>query len=127
MAKKLFEIKDAKENSRFVEEIRNKWSNLKDKIEEMSKEKIKNKKLNKILGTVNVILEFNKAIQKQRGLGLKILTPNQMLNRLPIILAQLKAGNNSEKRKNKIKQILYSLYQSKKLTKNVYKSLVDII
>ena len=127
MAKKLFEIKDAKENSRFVEEIRNKWSNLKDKIEEMSKEKIKNKKLNKILGTVNVILQFNKAIQKQRGLGLKILTPNQMLNRLPIILAQLKAGNNSEKRKNKIKQILYSLYQSKKLTKNVYKSLVDII
>ena len=127
LAKKLFEIKDAKENSRFVEEIRNKWSNLKDKIEEMSKEKIKNKKLNKILGTVNVILEFNKAIQKQRGLGLKILTPNQMLNRLPIILAQLKAGNNSEKRKNKIKQILYSLYQSKKLTKNVYKSLVDII
>ena len=127
MAKKLFEIKDAKENSRFVEEIRNKWSNLKDKIEEMSKEKIKNKKLNKILGTVNVILEFNKAIQKQRGLGLKILTPNQMLNRLPIILAQLKAGNNSEKRKNKIKQILYSLYQSKKLTKNIYKSLVDII
>ena len=50
-----------------------------------------------------------------------------MLNRLPIILAQLKAGNNSEKLKNKIKQILYSLYQSKKLTKNVYKSLVDII
>ena len=93
----------------------------------MSKEKIKNKKLNKILGIVSVILEFNKEIQKQRGSGLKILTPNQMLNRLPIILAQLKAGNNSEKLKNKIKQILYSLYQSKKLTKNVYKSLVDII
>ena len=127
MAKKLFEIKDAKENSRFVEEIRNKWNNLKDKIEEMSKEEIKNKKLNKILGIVSVILEFNKEIQKQRGSGLKILTPNQMLNRLPIILAQLKAGNNSEKLKNKIKQILYSLYQSKKLTKNVYKSLVDII
>ena len=50
-----------------------------------------------------------------------------MLNRLPIILAQLKAGNNSEKLKNKIKQILYSLYQSKNLTKNVYKSLVDIM
>ena len=76
MAKKLFEIKDAKENSRFVEEIRNKWNNLKDKIEEMSKEEIKNKKLNKILGIVSVILEFNKEIQKQRGSGLKILTPN---------------------------------------------------
>ena len=76
MAKKLFEIKDAKENGRFVEEIRNKWNNLKDKIEEMSKEEIKNKKLNKILGIVSVILEFNKEIQKQRGSGLKILTPN---------------------------------------------------
>ena len=76
MAKNLFEIKDAKENSRFVEEIRNKWNNLKDKIEEMSKEEIKNKKLNKILGIVSVILQFNKEIQKQRGSGLKILTPN---------------------------------------------------
>ena len=49
-----------------------------------------------------------------------------MLNRLPNSLAQLKAGNNSEKLKNEIRQILYSLYRSKKLTKNVYKSLVDI-
>ena len=50
-----------------------------------------------------------------------------MLSRLPISLAQLKAGNNSEKLKNEIRQILYSLYRSKKLTKIVYKSLVDII
>ena len=50
-----------------------------------------------------------------------------MLCRLPISLAQLKAGNNSEKLKNEIRQILYSLYRSIKLTKNVYKSLVDII
>ena len=56
------------------------------------------------------------------GKGLKILTPNQMLSRLPISLAQLKAGNNSE-----IRQLLYSLYRSKKLTKQLYKSLVDII
>ena len=62
-----------------------------------------------------------------KGSGLKILTPNQMLSRLPISLAQLKAGNNSEKRKNEIRQLLYSLYRSKKLTKNVYKSLFDII
>ena len=62
-----------------------------------------------------------------RGEGLNILTPNQMLSRLPISLAQLKAGNNSEKLKNEIRQILYSLYKSKKLTKNVYKSLVNII
>ena len=61
------------------------------------------------------------------GSGLKILTPNQMLSRLPITLAQLKAGNNSEKLKNEIRQLLYSLYRSKKLTKQLYKSLVDII
>ena len=61
------------------------------------------------------------------GKGLKILTPNQMLSRLPITLAQLKAGNNSEKLKNEIRQLLYSLYRSKKLTKQFYKSLIDII
>ena len=66
-------------------------------------------------------------IQKQLGQGLKILTPNQILSRLPITLAQLKTGNNSEKLKNEIRQILYSLYRSKKLTKKPYKSLIDII
>ena len=60
----------------------------------------------------------------QSGVGLKILTPNQMLSRLPITLAQLKAGNNSEKLKNEIRQLLYSLYRSKK---QLYKSLIDII
>ena len=50
-----------------------------------------------------------------------------MLSRLPISLAQLKAGSNCEKLKNEIRQILHSFYQSKKLAKNVYKSLVDII
>ena len=59
--------------------------------------------------------------------GLKILTPNQMLSRLPITLAQLKAGNSFEKLKNEIRQILYSLYRSKQLTKQIYKSLTDII
>ena len=59
--------------------------------------------------------------------GLKILTPNQMLSRLPIFLAQLKAGNNSEKLKNEIRQLLYSLYRSKKLTKNVYNNLINAI
>ena len=49
--------------------------------------------------------------------GLKILTPNQTLSRLPISLAQLKAGSNSEKLKNEIRQLLYSLYRPKKLTK----------
>ena len=61
------------------------------------------------------------------GQGSKILTPSQMLSTLPISLAQLKAGNNSEKLKNEIRQLLYSLYRSKKLTKQLYKSLIDII
>ena len=65
--------------------------------------------------------------RNQQGQGLKILTPDQMLGRLPIILAHLKAGNNSQKLKNGIRQLLYSLYRSKKLTKQLYKSLVDII
>ena len=82
-------------------------------------------KPDKILKIVKEILEFNK--QKQQGLGLKILTPNQMLSRLPITLAQLKVGNNSEKLKNEIRQLLYSLYRSKKLTKQIYKSLIDTI
>ena len=61
------------------------------------------------------------------GQGLKIPTPNQMLSRLPIFLAQLKAGNNSEKLKNEIRQLLYSLYRSIKLTKQIYKSLINVI
>ena len=54
------------------------------------------------------------AAERQRGQGLKILTPIQMITRLPILLAQLKAGNNSQKLKNEIRQIVYSLYRSKK-------------
>ena len=65
--------------------------------------------------------------RKQRRQALKILTPNQMLSRLPISLAQLNAGNNSEKHRNEIWQLLYSLYRSKKLTKQLYKSLIGII
>ena len=77
-----------------------------------------------IVNLVENILEFDR---QQQGQGLKILTPSQMLSRLPISLAQLKAGNNSEKLKNEIRQLLCSLYRSKKLTKQLYKSLVDII
>ena len=74
---------------------------------------------------VEMILNFNK--QDQEGKGLKILTPNQMLSRLPIALAQLKAGNNSERLKNEIRQLLYSLYRSEYMTKQVYNNLVDYI
>ena len=78
----------------------------------------------KIIDIVERILELNS--ENQLGQGLKILTPNQMLSRLPITLAQLNAGNNSEKLKNESRQLFYSLCRSKKLTKK-YKSLIDII
>ena len=61
------------------------------------------------------------------GKGLKILTPKQMLQRLPIALAQVKAGNNSESLLNKIRQIVYSSYQSKQLTKKVYNNIIKSI
>ena len=82
------------------------------------------KKKKKTFDIVERIIYFNQL--EQSGKGLKILTPNQMLIRLSIPLAQLKAGNNFEKLKNEIRQLLHSLYRSKKLTKQVYKSLVDI-
>ena len=63
--------------------------------------------------------------QNKKGQGLKILTPQQMLNRLPISLAQLKAGNNSQKLKNEIRQLLYSLYTSKNLSKAIHKHLMN--
>ena len=63
----------------------------------------------------------------KEGKGLKILTNKQMLNRLPILLAQIQAGNNSNKLKVEIRQILYSLYRSKVLTKTVYNDLIKSI
>ena len=73
----------------------------------MGEEEKEIEKSNEIIDIVEKILEFNK--QNQQGQGLKILTPDQMLSRLPITLAQLKAGNNSQKLKNEIRQLLYSL------------------
>ena len=75
--------------------------------------KIKNRK--NMLEIAELILYFNQL--NQAGKGWIILTPSKMLSRLPVSLAQLKAGNNSEKRKNEIRQLLYSLYRSKKTYK----------
>ena len=97
---------------------------LKEEIEDMYEQEKETKNLNEIENIVENILEFNRKQQEHR---LKILTANQMLSRLPISLAPLKAGNNSEKPKNEIRQLLYSLHMPKKLTKQLYKSLVHII
>ena len=63
----------------------------------------------------------------KNGEGLKLLNNKQMLNRLPILLAQIEAGNNSIKLKNEARQILYLLYRSKVLTKTVYNNLIKSI
>ena len=62
-----------------------------------------------------------------KGTGLKILTLKQMLQRLPIALAKVKVGNNSENLLNEIRQIVYSLYQSIKITKKVYNNIIKTI
>ena len=109
-----------------VESINEKLTELKNIVKNVPKDKASKIKENeKIIDIVERILELNN--EKKKGLRLKIITPNQMLSRLPITLAQLKAGNNSEKLKNEIRQLLCSLYRSKKLTKQLYKSLIDII
>ena len=60
----------------------------------------------------------------KEGKGLKILIPDKLLTRLPILVAQIKAGNNSYKLKKEIRQILYLLYQHKKISKKVYNNLI---
>ena len=62
-----------------------------------------------------------------KGTGLKILTPIQILQRLPTALAQVKAGNNSEKLLNEIRQIVYSLHQSKEITKKLHNNIIKSI
>ena len=106
-----------------IKKVLNKMKNTIKKVPEDRKFMIEENE--KVINIVERIFYLNEL--DQSGQELKILTPDQMLSRLPISLAQLKAGNNSEKLKNEIRQLLYSLYRSKKLTKNVYKSLVDII
>ena len=82
-------------------------------------------KPNEILNIAESIVEFNK--QNQARVELKILTPDQMISRLPITIAQLKAGNNFEKLKNEIRHLLHSLYRSKILTKTMYNYLINTI
>ena len=72
----------------------------------------------------SMILEAKKLAREKEGTGLKILTPIQMLKRLSIALAQIKAGNNSESLLNEIRQIVYSLYRSKEITKKVSNNII---
>ena len=117
---------DKEKNNELVNVINSGLKDLKEEIKKMPKEEIEIEKPDEIVRVVEMILDFNKQNQ-QKGQGIKILTPNQMLNRLPIALAQLQAGNNSNKLNNEIRQLLYSLYRSKNMTKQVYNNLMNYI
>ena len=125
MYENLNETIEPEKNKAQVNAIRYKLANLREAIKN-SPMIDANKTINRnnMQETVERILEFNQLNQSRQGL--KILTPNQILSRLPISLAQLKAGNSSENLKKEIRQLLCSLYRSKKLTKQIYKSLIDI-
>ena len=105
---------------------------IKTKPRDSEKRRLRADVLNSMTGLVQgrevVLTAFKSGIfqvskKSQEGEGLKILTPNQMLKRLPIALAQVKAGNNSESLLNEIRQIVYSLYRSKEITKKVYNNI----
>ena len=89
-----------------------------------SKEIPENENPKKVVHIVENIIDFNK---KQKGKGTKILTPKQMLQRLPIALPQVKAGNTSKNLSNEIRQIIYYLYREKEVTKKVYNNIMNSI
>ena len=117
---------DTEKKNELVSLINSGLKDLEEEIKKMSEVEIENENPGLIVNIVEKILKLNKQNQ-QKGQGIKILTPIQMLSSLPITLAQLKAGNNSEKLKNEIRQLLYSLYHSKNMTEQIYKSLIGII
>ena len=107
--------------------IKSGLKDLNNEIKKISEEERENERVDKIIEIVERILAYIKQQQKKEGKGIKILTSNQMLSRLPISLAQLEAGNNSEKLKNEIRQLFYSLYCSKNMTKQVCNNLIKYI
>ena len=117
MCKKLRDT-EGKKNEDQVQAIKKMLDKMKKCIKRFSEDKKSIIKENeKIINMVERILHFNQL--EQQASGLKILTPNQMLSRLPVSSAQLNARNNSEKLKNEIRELLYSLYRSKKPTKQL--------
>ena len=111
----------------FLDDINNEYIENKDdacgKFKNL-KNDVKSDELKDIVKELECVIFGNEELS---GSGLKILTNKQMLNGLPILLAQIQAGNNSSKLKNEARQILYSLYRSKVLTKTVYNNLIKAI
>ena len=114
MQKKMYETRNTDKNKDLANVIKSGLVDLENEIEEMSKIGTEIENPYEIVDIVERILYFNN--WNREGQGLKTLTPDQTLNRLPIALIHLKAGNNSEKLKNET-ILIYSLHRSKKLTK----------
>ena len=145
-----YEYKDSKELFNAIKNSQIKFSVVKNKqskfLNKLSKIKIGkktaeqrevNNNLNKFYKSREEVINFfrdyiemlfdanyNAKQNETKGTGLKILALKQMLQRLPIALAHAKAGNNSESLLNEIRQIVYSLYQSRQITKKVYNSII---
>ena len=109
LLRKLNETKNTESTKIQVKLIKSGLVDLKNEIKQMSEDENEIERSDETVDIVEKILEYNN--QNQTGQGLKILTPSQMLSRLPISVAQLKADNSSEKLKNEIRQLLYSLYR----------------
>ena len=135
----LKKIRDSKITLERAKELQEDLNNKKKPKRKQNWGARKNSKFNSLFNGRNEAIKFyddyysmileakKKAAEEQEGKGLKILTPKQMLQRLPIALAQVKAGNNSESLLNEIRQIVYSLYQSKQITKKVYNNIIESI
>ena len=110
-------------------------------MRDMSEDEVKYKRLDYLKDLVTNIVDVNQKLddmpdfesdesaakRQQKGKGLRIMTLKQMIIRLSILSAQLKAGHNSQKLKNQIKQIVYSLYRSKNVSKTIYNNLINTI
>ena len=124
LLKKLFKVRDKNKN-KLTNVIKSRLRDLEQEIKEMSEDEYETEKPNEIVDIAEKITKFNN--QNQEGNGLKILTSDQMLSRLPISLAQLKVGNNTEKLKNEIRPLFYSLYCSIKSSKIISNNLINTI
>ena len=134
-------IKDSQIKFREVKNLQNEFLNKLSDIK-IGKKTTKQKETINNIEKKKRLLNFLEAILKcylmqitmqhkmklmENGKGIKILTPKQKLQRLPIALAQVKAGNNSKSLLNEIRQIVYSLYQSKQITKKLYNNIIKSI
>ena len=118
------------EESDLVEYILNVNNKTRPKSKDDKKKQLSNSAQNLYYGrelVINALKSELFPLKSTARTGLKVLTPKQMLQRLPIALAQVKAGNNSESLLNEIRQIVYSLYQSKQITKKVYNNIIKSI